>query len=269
MVYVPEGPFIRGCESPDEYCQEDPEKWITLTTPKREIYLSAFYIDKYEVTWAQWDECRRAGVCPCQFSFPESCEAWQEWMGESWPGLAREDFDRLPVTLISWTEADAYCRWRGKRLPTEAEWEKAARGTDGRRFPWGDDLPTACDDVNARYVWAENHGCDNRRGISTRPVDWFKLDVSPYGVVGMGGNAQEWVNDFVDGDYYAEAPDLDPPGPESTDVPGTKYVWHILRRGAFDAYLENYHIARRNMKTEENDDSSNASFRCASNREVR
>jgi formylglycine-generating enzyme required for sulfatase activity len=103
----------------------------------------------------------------------------------------------------------------------------------------------------------------------TLPVDWFTLDVSPYGVVGMGGNAQEWVNDFADGDYYSIAPDSDPPGPSATDIPGSDFPRHVLRGGAFDATLDWYHIARRGVAREDNDDKGNASFRCASDTEVR
>jgi formylglycine-generating enzyme required for sulfatase activity len=268
MVLIPAGFFIRGCESPDLYCQEDPETWITLTVPKREIHLSDFYIDKYEVTWGQWWECMSAGVCQCQYASPSSCQ-WKPFWEQAWPRLELTDFERLPVTSVSWIEADAYCRWRGKRLPTEAEWEKAARGTDGRRFPWGNEIPTECDEVNARYRKGDGITCENYRGGMTLPVDWFTLDVSPYGVVGMGGNAQEWVNDYVDGDYYAEAPDTDPPGPAESDVPGSNLSWRILRGGAFDATLDYYHIGRRGMADEGYDQKGNASFRCASDTEVK
>jgi len=268
MIHVPAGAFVRGCESPDVFCQEDPDYDIMFTTPRKEIFLSEFYIDKYEVTWGQWWECANAGACLCGPYTAGGCE-WHPAWEQAWPRLELPDFERLPVTYVSWTQADAYCRWRGKRLPTEAEWEKAARGTDGRRFPWGDEVPSGCNDVNARYASDDGIICENLRGGSTLPVDWFTLDVSPYGVVGMGGNAQEWVNDYVDGDYYAEAPDTDPPGPAASEVPGSNLSWRILRGGAFDATLDYYHIGRRGMADEGYDQKGNASFRCASDTEVR
>jgi formylglycine-generating enzyme required for sulfatase activity len=108
-----------------------------------------------------------------------------------------------PIVGVSWYGAKAYCEWTNRRLPTEAEWEYAARGTDGRRFPWGNEK------IDCKY--ARYSGC----GKSTVPVDDLPLGVSPFGIFNMAGNAAEWVNDRYTPDYYQTSPEQNPTGPNN------------------------------------------------------
>ncbi|MFQ5896541.1 MAG: formylglycine-generating enzyme family protein, partial [Nitrospinota bacterium] len=181
MVLVPAGTFLRGstaqqAEAAFRTCQRDPDdvcarRWYRAEVPQRLIYLDAFRIDKFPVTNAQYRAFIRAtGRRPPKF--------WSD------PSLNGE---RQPVTGVSWHDADAYCRWAGKRLPTEAEWEKAARGTDGRRYPWGDRWEPG------KVVWLRNSGW------RPHPVDRAYLThESPYGAVDMAGNVWQWVADRYD-----------------------------------------------------------------------
>jgi formylglycine-generating enzyme required for sulfatase activity len=190
MVLVPEGDFLRGSDLglPD-------------TRPSRPIYLGSFWIDQYEVTNDQYRQCVQAGVC----SLPKDQETFDE-----------TEFGSYPVNNVTWLQARAYCRWKGRRLPTEAEWEKAARGVDGRRYPWGDDVALA-------HALLRTHGTDQKRqGIL--PVGSLPDTASPYGVGDLAGNVWEWVSDWYAEDYYAMAPARNPQGP----IHGT---FRVLRGG--------------------------------------
>jgi len=178
MVFVPAGKFVMGSEL-GEFDEE----------PRHVVDLDPFYIDKYEVTNEQYGRCVDAGECQRQ-----SVAHIEELMGA-----------KQPVVGVGWFDGVAYCRFAGKRLPTEAEWEKAARGTDERRYPWGDEwLP---DQVNLHhaedgYAW-------------TSPVGSFPKNVSPYGAYDMAGNAWEWTQDYWDRHYYRDSPEENPTGPRT------------------------------------------------------
>lgn len=174
MVVVPAGWFLMG--------QDDGRR---SNRPQRQVYLDTFAIDRTEVTVAAYALfVQETGYQPKGWD-PASVEA-------------RAD---EPVVGVLWRDADAYCRWLGQRLPTEAQWEKAARGTDGRRYPWGD----AWDSSRAN---TQESGRDG-----PLPVGSFPQGASPYGALDMAGNVAEWVVDYFDPDYYAYGPDVNPPGP--------------------------------------------------------
>jgi formylglycine-generating enzyme required for sulfatase activity len=186
MVYVPAGEFTMGSGEGGS------------RQPVHPVYLDAFYIDKTEVTNAQYRQCVEAGGCnaPGKTTYYDNA-----------------DYDQHPVVYVDWYQAGAYCEWAGKRLPTEAEWEKAARGTDERTYPWGEGID--CD--HAQY-----NGC----GEGTVPVGSKPKGASPYGVLDMAGNVWEWVADWYDSGYYSQSPDRNPPGPDS----GTM---RVLRGGSW------------------------------------
>jgi len=179
MVSVPAGEFMMGCnEKVDKQCF-DAEK------PSHKVYLDAFYIDKLEVTQGEYDACFAAGKC-----------------GENHKYIGFTD-GRQPVVGVTWDDAKSYCAWVGKRLPTEAQWEKAARGTDGRIYPWGNGI---IDPSRANYE-------DSKLG-KTREVGSYPTGASPYGALDMEGNAWEWVADWYDGTYYKTSPAKNPSGPD-------------------------------------------------------
>lgn len=179
MLLVPEGEFLMGADDglPD-------------TRPVHRVHLSAYWIDKYEVTNASYRRCVEAGGCQP----PKNRGPFED--------QAR---DQYPVTSVTWMQARSYCQWAGQRLPTEAEWEKAARGVDGRRYAWGNSQdPILNRDKNGENQL--NHG-------EPQPVGSFQEGASPYGVLDMTGNVWEWVKDWYAEDFYAVAPTHDPQGP--------------------------------------------------------
>ena len=166
--------------------------------PNHEVMLDAYYIDKYEVTNGRYRKFVRAtGHRPPQHLKDPSRNLWQ---GTVMP----ESIADRPVINVDWFDAEAYCKWAGRRLPTEAEWEKAARGTDDRRFPWGNVEPTH-KHLNFNQRW---------QGEKTlMPVGSYEAGKSPFGVYDMAGNVWEWVADWYDAYYYEKSPARNPKGP--------------------------------------------------------
>jgi formylglycine-generating enzyme required for sulfatase activity len=194
MYLVPAGEFTMGSE-----------KGIDDERPAHQVYLDAFYMDIYEVTNSLYQACVDVGGCtPPQKT---SSQTRSSYYGNS-------QFDDYPVIYVDWNMAKTYCEWRGDRLPTEAEWEKAARGTDGRMYPWGEDI--SCDKSNY-------NGCKE----DTTKVGSYLNGVSPYGLYDMAGNVWEWVNDWYDSGYYQSSPPLNPLGPGSGQS-------RVLRGGSWD-----------------------------------
>ncbi len=226
MVAVPEGDFMMGInpETDDSYDNWNDEK------PYRKIYIDKFYIDKYEATVEDYRRCVKAG----------KCKKLPNYRGKAGRACNWQHKDRLnhPINCIDWNDANTFCEWAGKRLPTEAEWEKAARGTDGRKFPWGNQ------DVSCEYasfhekdsINSADWGCGT--GI-TSPVGSRPKGASPYGVMDMAGNANEWVSGWYFDDYYRKAPRKNPPGAESG-------LSRTARGGAFNDYAYAIRATYRN-----------------------
>src|SRR5207247_138126 len=151
--------------------------------PMHRTHLSSYWIDKYEVTNAQYRLCVQSGVCL--------------------PPKDRQIFDnaelaQYPVTNVTWAQARTFCQWRGRRLPTEAEWEKAARGTDGRRYPWGN---------SEEVIKIRVRNGDLKPGANgTEPVGRQASTVSPYGVFDLIGSVSQWVKDWYAEDFYQASP---------------------------------------------------------------
>lgn len=220
MVLVPAGEFIMGSDKGD-----DDEK------PIHRVQTDSFYIDKFEVTNGRFAK------------FIDAIKGEPPWgFDDKDTPVAHAD---QPVRWVTWLDATAYCQWAGKRLATEAEWEKAARGTDGRQYPWGDELPTP-----AHAVFGQKEGSESLPPFSSR--DKGK---SPSGAQDMAGSLYEWVADWYDDEYYAKTPSQNPRGPSE----GTQKV----QRGG--SYTNNPYRLRTSFRTKDNPTEArpNVGFRCA------
>ncbi len=235
MVYIPQGSFIMGANPKAEKDYPASLGFINRPyhneIPQREIYLKGYYIDKYEVTIGQYAEfAEKTGI-----GMPEPLE-----------DIDIKKFKNYPMSCITWYEAEKYAKWVNKRLPTEAEWEKAARGTDGRRYPWGNEF----DREKANF---------SKKGVF--PVGQYKTDVSPYGVYGMAGSVDEWVSD-----WYEPYPGHDKNCVEDHDEFGGK---NKIYRGGSWGGLEGHlilfeYISRNSYRGYEAPDamSNTGGFRC-------
>jgi eukaryotic-like serine/threonine-protein kinase len=199
MAKVSAGEFTMGKTEPAAH------------SPEHKVTLKEYLIDKTEVSVAQYKACVDCGACGAPLR--DGSNTGRE------PYFGNPAFATYPVIYVSWKDAKAYCEGIGKRLPTEAEWEKAARGTDGRIYPWGSDAPTA---KHANFGEMEN---------DTKPVTDYDKGKSPYEVLNLAGNVWEWVADTFASDYYAKSPATDPAGPPSG-------VIKVARGGGFDSSLD-------------------------------
>ena len=198
MVLIPAGNFQMGCSPGDTLCQ-------SRESPLHTVNLSAYAIDIREVNNALYADCVAAAGC----TEPAAINSISR--GDYYGNVTYANF---PVIFVDWNQATAFCAWEGKRLPTEAEWEKAARGSsDTRVYPWCNQPPDA-----SLLNFNENVG-------DTTAVGSYPTGASTYGVLDMSGNVWEWVNDWYQSDYYASSPDTDPQGP----VTGTN---RVLRGGS-------------------------------------
>jgi len=189
MVYVPAGSFLMGSSDADPLATSE-EK------PQHSVTLDAFWIDRTEVTQRMYRLCVDAHACG-EPTIIDSATRFPYW------GDPEGRYEIYPVIHVNWNMAQTYCEWAGRRLPTEAEWEKAARGTDGRLYPWGNDPP--------------NHDLANYDSYfgDTLNVGRYPKGASPYGAVDMAGNVDEWVSDWYSATYYEDSPAANPTGPDS------------------------------------------------------
>jgi serine/threonine-protein kinase len=235
MRLVPGGPFIMGStpgqvEQAIALCRRNPDGDSCAQTdfasemPQREVLISPFYMDVTEVTNSQYRTCATAGVCqpPREGSGTYRRDAYYD----------RPEFDAYPVVWITWFDARDYCAWAGKRLPTEAEWEKGARGEDGRIFPWGN------------LFSSDRANTQDRGRESIEPAGRYRSGASPYDLLDMAGNVWEYVADWHDPNYYFNGPDQDPTGPNSSPS-GQR----VLRSGSYANYQHYARVANRGAVT--------------------
>ena len=211
MVLIPAGKFTMGSGNGDKEAQHDER-------PSHEVYLDAYYIDQYEVTTAQYKT----------FMQTTRHDKPRYWDQVRLPRDAQK-----PVIGISWDDAQAYCQWAGKRLPTEAEWEKAARGTDHRTYPWGNSLPNS-NTANFSKKWDSQALYVEK----LKAVGSYKQGKSPYSVYDLAGNVWEWVHDWYTNDYYAQSPEKNPRGPSTGNH-------KVLRGGSWSNKARNLRSADR------------------------
>src|SRR5262245_38532820 len=204
MVLVPAGEFLMGSWTGD-----------ADERPVRRVYLDAFFMDKNQLTVGEY----------AKFLAATSHEVPPEWNI-----MSRPMHQKRPVVNVDWEDAAAYCKWAGKRQPTEAEWEKAARGTDGRTYPWGDEPPTKFHGNMKQELW------NNHMGLTL--VGMFGDGKSPYGINDMAGNVWEWVSDWYDNDNYSTAPLRNPTGP-------TTGISKVVRGGSWGSGPEGLRSAER------------------------
>jgi eukaryotic-like serine/threonine-protein kinase len=226
LVYVPAGEFEMGTsdEKLERLLTEHSDwqrQWFADEQPAHTVYLDSFWIDLMEVTNAKYALCVAAGSCVPPYKINSTTHP-------SYYGNDR--YANYPVIHVDWSMAKAYCEWTGRRLPSEAEWEKAARGTDGGTYPWGNENLNC----NLANYWGHTNGCIG----DTAEVGSYPAGASPYGALDMAGNVWEWVNDWFDGGYYALAPSENPAGPLS----GSN---RVIRGGSWYYFDDLVRAARR------------------------
>ncbi len=224
MVLVPAGEFWMGLSEGEGLDDEQ---------PRHKVYLDAYYLDKYEVTTERYAK------------FLEFA-GWQKPL--NWSMVKFPEHATRPVIGVSWADADAYCRISGRRLPTEAEWEKAARGTAERRFPWGDKRPQP---AIALFGQMTKFSYD-----ILKPVGSYPEGVGPYGAFDLGGNVAEWVQDWYDGEYYRESPEKNPQGPRNGQ-------YKMVRGGSWSDMPVYLMAAGRTSKLPPDTRNAFIGFRCA------
>lgn len=233
MILIPEGEFIMGADDHDPLADE----W---EKPQRRVYLDSYYIYKHEVTNDQFSAFIKSTGYIADGN-------WDKWMTSA--------TGNYPVVMVSWNDAQAYCQWAGVNLPTEAQWEKAARGTDGRIYPWGNQWdPSLCSNMDTPEEILQGQVRALYENAGIMPAGSFPKGASPYGVMDMAGNVQEWCRDWFDENYYLSSPLANPMGPSQGED-------KVLRGGSFYQEVKTCRTTHR----EDNFPSSNDTdygFRC-------
>jgi serine/threonine-protein kinase len=259
MVYVSAGKFTMGKTAKDALaaCSKFENDCAPLIDwsdeqPPHTVYLDAFRIDKTDVTNAMYAKCVSAGACQKPLSSSSA-------MRSSYFG--NPQYNNYPVINVNWDMAQAYCKWAGVRLPTEAEFEKTAIGTDGRTYPWGNQLPT-CSLTNFGTVPGAGDCVSD-----TSAVDSYPSGTSPYGALDMDGNVIDWVSDWYSPTYYASSPASNPTGPTSGSSnpplgPSTGQS-HVLRGAYWDEEGGALFSSNRNWYDPQAINLDAIGFRCA------
>lgn len=226
MVLIPAGEFTMGSSEADKLAQDDER-------PAHSVYLDAYYLDQYEVTTARYARFFQQTI--------RNTPAY-------WFEQVIQKYGNKPVVGVDWNDANAYCSWAGKRLPTEAEWEKAARGTDQRLYPWGNASPTP-------QLANFSRGFEFKNYEVLTDVGSFEQGKSPYGAYDMAGNVWEWTADWYDETYYKNSPERKPKGPSNGQ-------YRVLRGGSWDIEPDGVRSASRDGDTP-SDRLVLIGFRCA------
>jgi formylglycine-generating enzyme required for sulfatase activity len=235
MALVPAGPFEMG-----SYDGAEDEQ------PVHTVILNDFYIDQYEVTNSQYATCVNEGVCD-----PTTDTTAFESSYSRGIYYGNPEYADYPVIYANWYEAQKYCEWRGARLPTEAEWEKAARGDlDGKNYPWGNESPVCEFGAMNGAKFDDDGNCNN---TDTEEVGSYSAN--GYGLYDMAGNVWEWVSDFYDENYYANSPTENPSGPEEGSYP-------VIRGGSWNNHVDRLRVSDRRFNDPKSG-SLSSGFRCA------
>ena len=237
IVYIPAGHYVIGS------LDSDPDAFI-YEKPQHGVDLSGYWMDKTLVTNAMYAKCVQVGACPAH-------KMNISYTRDSYYGNA--EFDTYPVIYVTWDEAQTYCTWAGRKLPTDAQWEVAARGRDERKYPWGNS-PPSCNLLNYTITISTNGGLSNTCKGDTTAVGKYPQGASPYGLMDMAGNVWEWVADWLGPNYLVE-PHENPLGPATGEL-------RVLRGGFYFGAAKYVRIAVR-IGHDPNDATDFIGFRCA------
>jgi formylglycine-generating enzyme required for sulfatase activity len=275
MALIPAGTFLMGSTGQDvmTLLRQYPglsRALLADEVPRHQVFVEAFSIDRYEVTNARFQQFVQATGYRTQAESEgggkiraagNGKEKWEAVPDASWrspkgQGSTIVGFETHPVVQVTWKDAQAYCAWAGKRLPTEAEWEKAARGTDGRAYPWGNAPdPTRVNSCDRRCAFPEQDNQVDDGYAETAPVGSYEAGKSPYGAYDMAGNVWEWVADWYAAKYYQHSPARNPPGP----ITGSQVV---LRGGSWLYPAPTFRVPTR-AGVPPDRRNNNIGFRCA------